>query len=349
MSSFRVALIGYGLGGEVFHAPFLASTPGLELTAVVTGNPQRQAAVRSRYPDTVVLPAVTDLWARASEFDLAVITTPNRTHAPLARTALEHGLAVVVDKPFAASSAEARELKSVAAERGLLLSVFHNRRYDGDFRTVRRLVEQGRLGRVHRFESRFERWRPQVTPGWKESADPADAGGILFDLGSHLIDQALVLFGRPERVYAEVAIRRAGAVADDDVFVALHHPGGTVSHLWMSAVAADLGPRFRVLGSTASYVKHGLDPQEAALRAGEDPSREGWGEEPPEAWGYVGAGEQRERERTSPGAYQLYYAGIAEALADGGRPPVTAADGVAVLEVIEAARRSAREHRVVTL
>ncbi|MCP2258752.1 putative dehydrogenase [Streptoalloteichus tenebrarius] len=356
MRTFRVALVGYGLGGSAFHAPFLATTPGLELAAVVTGNPERQAAVQERHPSAEVLPSPDALWRRADEFDLAVITTPNREHAPLARTALERGLAVVVDKPFAATSADAAGLAELADARGLLLSVFHNRRWDGDFLTVRRLVEEGRLGRVHRFESRFERWRPEVRPGWKESADPADAGGILFDLGSHLIDQAVTLFGRPSRVYAEVSTLRGGAVVDDDAFVALHHapaPGaagpGVVSHLWMSALAADLGPRFRVLGDEAAFVKHGLDPQEAALRAGETPGGPEWGAEPPEAWGRVGAGEDVELEPTDPGAYQRYYAGVAEALATGGEPPVSAADGVAVLEVIEAARRSAEEGRVVTL
>ncbi|SHG43945.1 Gfo/Idh/MocA family oxidoreductase [Streptoalloteichus hindustanus] len=360
MRTFRVALVGYGLGGSAFHAPFLATTPGMELAAVVTGNPERQAAARDRHPTAEVLPSVAELWRRAAEFDLAVITTPNREHAPLARTALEHGLAVVVDKPFATTSADARQLAELAAARGLLLSVFHNRRWDGDFRTVQRLLTEGRLGRVHRFESRFERWRPEVRAGWKESADPADAGGILFDLGSHLIDQAVALFGRPSRVYAEVSTLRPGALVDDDAFVALHHPapesapgvsGGPdiVSHLWMSALAADLGPRFRVLGDAGAFVKHGLDPQEAALRAGETPGGPEWGTEPPEAWGRLGAGGDVELERTDAGAYQRYYAGVAEALATGAEPPVGAADGVTVLEVIEAAYRSAREGRVVPL
>ncbi|GGM33151.1 oxidoreductase [Longimycelium tulufanense] len=341
-------MIGYGIGGSAFHAPFLATTPGLELAAVVTRNPDRQASARERYPTAEVVDDVAELWRRAAEFDLVVVTTPNNTHAPLARTALEHGLAVVVDKPFATTSADARALAGLAAERGLLLSVFHNRRWDGDFRTVRRLLAEGRVGRPLRFESRFERWRPRVKVSWKES-DPADGGGILFDLGSHLIDQAMTLFGRPHRVYAEVLTRRAGALVDDDVFVALHHDDGVVSQLSMSAVAANLGPRFRLLGDAGAFVKDGMDPQEDALRAGEEPGGPGWGEEPPEVWGRLGAGTEFELERTDPGAYQLYYAAVAEALANGGEPPVTAAEGVATLEVIEAAYASGRSGQVVTL
>ena len=349
MSVTRVALLGYGVGGSAFHAPFLASTPGLALAAVVTGNPERQAAVRERHPDAEVIPDAARVWRRADEFDLVVITTPNRLHHEQARTALEHGLAAVVDKPFAGTAAQAAELVELARSRGLLLSPFHNRRYDGDFRTVRRLVGSGALGSVHRFESRFERWRPAVKAGWKESADPADLGGITYDLGSHLIDQALVLFGRPTEVYAEIDTRRPGALVDDDSFVALRHPGGARSHLWMSALAADLGPRFRVLGDRAAYLKHGLDPQEDALRAGETPGGPGWGEEPPDRWGTLGAVGHHLPERTDPGAYQLYYQQVAAALAGRGAEPVTGAEGVAVLEVVEAAYRSAAEHAVVRL
>ncbi|KAA2254310.1 oxidoreductase [Solihabitans fulvus] len=349
MTAARVALVGYGLGGSVFHAPFLASTAGLRLSAVVTGNPDRRAEVAARYPGTELIADVEELWARAGDFDLAVISTPNRQHAGHARAAVEHGLPAVVDKPFATTTADAVALAALAQERGLLLAPFHNRRYDGDFRTVRRLLAERALGRVHRFESRFERWRPEVRSSWKESADPADAGGIVFDLGSHLIDQAVALFGRPTSVYAEVAVARADAVADDDAFLALTHADGTRSQLWMSALAADLGPRFRVLGNRAGFVKHGLDPQEAALRAGATPGGAGWGEEPESAWGRLGALDDVRAVRTEPGAYQLFYAGVARALAEGTPPPVRAADGVAVLEVIEAAYRSAASGETVKL
>lgn len=349
MTDAQVALIGYGVGGAAFHAPFIDSTPGLKLAAVVTANPARKDEVRARYPGAELIASVDELFARSADFDLAVVTTPNRQHAPLAAAALRHGLGVVVDKPFAATSRQASDLVDLAERSGLVLSVFQNRRYDGDFLTVQRLLTDGALGTVHRFESRFERWRPELKDGWKESSDPADAGGILFDLGSHVIDQALVLFGPPTRVYAEVAIRRRGARVDDDVFLALTHAGGVRSQLWMSALAADLGPRFRVLGDRAAYLKYGLDPQESALRAGHGPREAGWGEEPESAWGTVGAPWGAARHRTEAGAYQRYYQGIADALDSGAAPPVDPRDAVRTLRVIEAAYRSAAELQVVEL
>src|SRR5205823_13238590 len=188
-----------------------------------------------------------DLWARTAEHDLVVVATPNRAHVPIATASIRAGLPVVVDKPLAPTSDDGRRLISEAAERGILLTVFHNRRWDGDFLTVRRLLSDGALGPVLRFESRFERWRPSPPgPGaWRDRGGPEEAGGLLFDLGSHLVDQAMVLFGRPVKVYAEIDRRRAGAEVDDDSFVALEHPQGVRSHLWMSSVAAIRGPRLR--------------------------------------------------------------------------------------------------------
>jgi predicted dehydrogenase len=347
----RVGLVGYGLAGAVFHAPLIAATQGLRLAFVVTSNPERAERVRREHPAAEVLGRAGDLWERAEELDLAVVASPNRSHVPLARAALEAGLAVVVDKPLAATAASGRELVELASRRGLLLTVFHNRRWDGDFLTARRLIEQGELGHVLRFESRFERWRPELAPGrWRELADPEEAGGVLFDLGSHLIDQAVLLFGSPTQVYAEVETRRLGAQVDDDVFVALGHRGGVRSHLWVSQTAAEAGTRFRVLGSKAAYVKMGLDGQEEALRAGERPGvGDGWGAEPPAHWGVLAAGEERRPVETERGDYRRFYVELATALREGGPPPVEAADGVLVLELIEAAFESARGGRVVEL
>ncbi|GHF36628.1 oxidoreductase [Streptomyces mashuensis] len=353
--SFRVGLIGYGLAGSAFHAPLVAATDGLALDTVVTSDPGRQAQARDRYPDVRVADTAEALLDRAGELDLVVIASPNRTHVPLARAALEAGLPVVVDKPLAATAAEARDLAALADRRGLLLSAFQNRRWDNDFLTVRRLVADGALGRVQRFESRFERWRPQPKGGWRESGDPAEIGGILYDLGSHLVDQALTLFGRATTVYAESDVRRPGAEADDDTFIALTHASGVRSHLWMSATAAQLGPRFRVLGTTAGYVKYGLDPQEAALREGLRPDGpHPWGEEPPGSWGRLGSGESPltgggEPVPTVPGDYPAYYAAIAHSLRTGARPPVTAEEAAEALAVLEAARLSAAEGRTVHL
>ncbi|GFM97344.1 hypothetical protein Sfulv_21550 [Streptomyces fulvorobeus] len=262
---------------------------------------------------------------------------------------------MIVDKPIAGTAAEARELAALADERGLLLSVFQNRRWDNDFLTLTRLIADGALGDVQRFESRFERWRPQTKGGWRESGDPLEIGGLLYDLGSHVVDQALTLFGPAVQVYAESDVRRPGASADDDTFIAITHANGVRSHLYVSATTAQLGPRFRVLGSAAGYVKYGLDPQEAALRDGLRPvAGEPWGEEPQELWGRVGAGESPLTDggapvRSLPGDYPAYYAAVTAALRGTGENPVTALQAAAALDVLEAARRSAREGTSVTL
>ncbi|MGW1225199.1 Gfo/Idh/MocA family oxidoreductase [Streptomyces sp. NPDC002530] len=351
----RVGLAGYGLAGSVFHAPLIAATDGLVLDTVVTSNEERREQARAEFPGVRFAASPEELWQRADALDLVVIATPNKTHVPLATAALEAGLPVVVDKPVAGTAAEARALAALAEERGLLLSVFQNRRWDNDFLTLRALVEEGRLGEVRRFESRFERWRPRPKGGWRESGDPAEIGGLLYDLGSHVVDQALVLFGPVVRVYAEADVRRPGARADDDTFLALTHAGGVRSHLYVSATTPQLGPRFRVLGSDAGYVKYGLDPQEAALREGARPGTDKpWGVEGEELWGRLGAGESPltgggDPVATLPGDYPAYYAAVARALRDGGAPPVTGWQAAATLDVLEAARRSAREGVTVTL
>ncbi|MFJ9029316.1 Gfo/Idh/MocA family oxidoreductase [Streptomyces sp. NPDC102274] len=351
----RVGLVGYGLAGSVFHAPLIAATDGLVLDTVVTSSPERREQASAEFPGVRFAASSDELWQRADSLDLIVIASPNKTHVPIATAALKAGLPVVVDKPVAGSAAEARELAALAEERGLLLSVFQNRRWDNDFLTLVRLIAAGELGDVQRFESRFERWRPQLKGGWRESGAAEEIGGLLYDLGSHVVDQALVLFGPAVRVYAEADVRRPGAEADDDTFIAITHANGVRSHLYASATTAQLGPRFRVLGSAAGYVKHGLDPQEADLREGRRPGRgPGWGVEPESLWGRIGAGESAltcggHPVETEPGDYPAYYAGIATALREGTPPPVTAYEAAAALDVLEAARRSAREGTVVTL
>ncbi|MER5552897.1 Gfo/Idh/MocA family oxidoreductase [Streptomyces sp. NPDC002793] len=351
----RVGLVGYGLAGSVFHAPLVSATEGLVLDTVVTSNEERQAQARAEFPGVRPAASSDELWPRAGELDLIVIASPNRTHVPLAKAALEAGLPVVVDKPLAGTAAEARELAALAEERGLLLSVFQNRRWDNDFLTLAGLIEDGELGEVQRFESRFERWRPQLKGGWRESGDPEEIGGLLYDLGSHVVDQALTLFGPAVQVYAESDVRRPGAAADDDTFIAITHAGGVRSHLYVSATTAQLGPRLRVLGSKAGYVKYGLDPQEAALREGARPAAGvPWGEEPEALWGRIGSGESPQTGggdpvRTLPGDYPAYYAAVASALRGTGENPVTALQAAAALDVLEAARRSAREGVSVTL
>jgi predicted dehydrogenase len=344
----RVGLVGYGLAGASFHAPLIATTPGLRLTAVVTRDAGRRRQAAADHPGVRLVDDAAALWAGSpAQVDVVVVASPNRTHVPLARAALDAGLPVVVDKPLAATVAEARALVAHAAARGRLLTVFQNRRWDGDFLTVGRLLAEGALGTVHRFESRFERWRPTPKPGWRERGDAEEAGGLLFDLGSHLVDQACVLFGPVRHVYAELERRRPGVQVDDDGFVALTHASGVRSHLWVSAVAAGPAPRMRVLGSAGSYTKHGLDVQEEALRAGRRPDGPDWGTEPHDRWGVL-AGDDGERPvPTERGDYGRYYAALVATLRDGAPVPVDARDAVAGLAVIEAARRSAATGAVV--
>jgi predicted dehydrogenase len=346
----RVGLIGFGLAGAAFHAPLIEAVPGLRLASIVTGNPERARQAGERFPEARVLPDAEALWAAADEHDLAVVASPNRFHVPLGLAALEAGLHLVVDKPVAAGAADARRLAAVAGERGLVAAAFHNRRWDGDALTLRRLLGEGALGEVRRFESRYERWRPELDPArWRERAAPEDAGGLLFDLGSHLIDQALWLFGPVARVYAEVDRRRPGAEVDDDVFVALEHPGGVRSHLWASHVAAQPGARMRVLGSRAAWVKWGLDVQEQQLRSGSRPGEPGFGHEPRERWGLLGTADSSEPIATEPGRYVEFYERMERAIRDGTPPPVPLEEAIAGLEVIEAARESAARAAVVEL
>jgi predicted dehydrogenase len=232
----------------------------------------------------------------------------------------------------------------------VVASVFHNRRWDGDFLTLLRLMEEEGLGELLRLESRFERWRPEVDfDKWREGGGPEDASGVLFDLGPHVIDQALELLGPARSVYAEVRSVRPGARVDDDFFLALEHESGAHSHLWGTMMAAQPGPRLRALGTRAAYVKWGLDVQEEALRAGASPRDPGFGEEPREAWGRLGTEDTSEELPTEPGRYVQFYERMESAIREGGPPPVLLSAGVDTLRIIEAARRSSAERAVVSL
>ena len=346
---FRVGLIGYGLAGASFHAPLIVATPGLELTTIVTGNPERRADAARAHPDARIVETADRLWERGRELDLIVIASPNRTHAPLALEAIAHGKHVVVDKPFTTTVADARAVVAEAQRHDIILSVFQNRRWDGDFLTLRKLLAENALGAPLRLESRFDRWRPVPRDNWRERGGPEEAGGLLFDLGSHLIDQALVLFGPALDVYAELDRRRDGVQVDDDSFVAIHHVSGVRSHLFMTSLAAQPGPRFRMLGAHAAYVKWGMDPQEAKLRATGRLDHAGFGDDPADQWGKLGAGADVRTVPTEPGSYVRFYEGMVEALRGTAPPPVDPRDAIAGLGVIEAARRSFAERCVVAV
>jgi scyllo-inositol 2-dehydrogenase (NADP+) len=339
-----VGLAGYGLGGSVFHAPLIQAEPGLRLHAVVTS---RDEQVRRELPGVGVVGSAAEL-LQDPAVELVVVAAPNAVHHQLAAAALRAGRHVVVDKPFALSTADADELIGLAEATDRRLSVFHNRRWDSDFLTVRRCLEAGVLGDVSTFTSRYDRFRPVPKGSWKEQDVPGS--GVLWDLGPHLVDQALQLFGRPETVWADVGVQRPGVEAVDYLHLALGY-GRLRVLLHAGMEVRDPGPRFEVHGDRGSFVKHGMDLQEQALRAGGRPGDPGWGSEPPDRHGTltgeVAGLELRGRLESVPGDYGAFYAAMAAAIRGGGPVPVPAAEARDVIMVIELALASAREGRVV--
>jgi predicted dehydrogenase len=334
---------GFGLSGSVFHAPLIAANPAYSLDVIATSDPGRTAAVTARYPSARIVDTPAHILELAGSMDLLVLGTPPATHYPLAKAALEAGLDVVVDKPFAVRSAEGADLIGLAARLGRVLTVFQNRRWDGDFLTVRGLLDSGVLGTLTRYESSFERWTPGITKAWKAGAGADDGGGVLFDLGTHLLDQAVQLFGPATVVHAELATRRAGTPADDDVFLALRHESGVTSHLSMNLLCAQQGPRFRLLGSEGGFTKHGVDPQEPYLAAGGSPLDTDYGVEDRDWAGLLGRDGHLDRLPTERGAYPEFYRILADKIHDGGATsalplPVDPAGPVEVLRLIEQAR-----------
>jgi scyllo-inositol 2-dehydrogenase (NADP+) len=347
MASLRVAIVGYGLSGRCFHAPLIATTDGLEAAIVVTSNVERRVQAEREHPGVRVVDTVEE--GLAERPDLVVVAVPNAGHVEVATAVIHAGVPLVVDKPLASTVAEAEGIVARARAAGLPLTVFQNRRWDSDQLTLRRLLDEGALGEVARYESRFERWRPTTkADAWREELSSEEGGGVLLDLGSHLIDQAIDLFGPPTSVYAEVAARRGGP-ADDDAFVALHHPGGTISHLWCSAVAAVPAARLRVQGSTAGFVARDLDPQEAKLRAGDRPTEANWGMPTESEYPRLVRGEDSEPVIPESGDWRRFYELLRDALTTGAPLPIEPEEALTTLRVLDAARHSARERIVVPL
>lgn len=339
MAEIGVGLIGFGLAGRYLHAPVIPSAGGFRIASVTTS---RTDEVRAVLPEAQVAESAEALLADPA-VELVVIVTPNPTHAALAQAALAAGKHVVVDKPMALGLAEADALIAAAAGAGRVLSVYHNRRWDGDFLTVRRLAEQRTLGDIMLAELCWDRFRPAIKQGWREDAAPGS--GVLADLGPHLIDQALVLFGKPEAVEADVIAQREAARVDDYFALTLHY-GRRRVRLSAATLVADPRPRFALHGRDASFVKHGVDPQEAVLRAGGSPEAPGYGIEGAEAYGRLirpdGSSEAVPSER---GDWRHFYAGMRAAIRDGAPPPVDPADARAGLAIIAAARASAEQGR----
>lgn len=335
----NVVLVGYGLAGRVFHAPLITTTPGLRLAAVVSSRREEIAA------DLPGAEPVDSLGAALAQggIDLVVVATPNDSHHPLAAEAIAAGCHVVVDKPFTVTVAEAEALRDQARRAGVLLSVFHNRRWTSDFLAVRRLVERGELGEIVHCEIHFDRFRPLARDRWREREGPG--AGIWYDLGSHLIDQALQLFGAPEAIWADLAAQREGAALSTDWFHAvLRYPRLRVV-LHSGTIAAEPGPVFTVHGTHGSFVKHGLDPQEDQAKQGMTPGEPGWGVDPSPGV-LTRTDEDGGAVRSTPpapaGDYGRYYAGVRDAILGRGANPVPPEQALGVMRLIELGMESAR-------
>lgn len=340
----RVGLIGYGYASKTFHAPLIAGTVGLELAAISSSD---ESKVKADWPGVRVVAEPRHLFNDPA-IDLIVIPTPNDTHFPLAKAALEAGKHVVVDKPFTVTLSQARELDALARSLGRVLSVFHNRRWDSDFLTLKALLADGALGEVAYFESHFDRFRPQVLDRWREQAGPGS--GIWYDLGAHLLDQALTLFGLPVSLTVDLAQLRPGAKATDYFHAVLNYPQRRVV-LHGTLLAAAESARYIVHGSRGSYVKYGLDPQEERLKNGERPPQEDWGYDMRDGVLSRAEGTEIVEETwlTLPGNYPAYYAGIRDALNGSGENPVPASQAIQVMELIELGIESAKHRSTLNL
>ncbi|UAL12319.1 oxidoreductase [Caulobacter segnis] len=336
----NVVLVGYGYVGKTFHAPLIAATPGLALHTVVSSDPAKVAA---DFPDAQVVPDLAEALADPA-IELVVVATPNALHAPQALAALAAGKHVVVDKPFALDAAQARTMADAARDAGKLLTVFHNRRWDSDFQTLQRLIADGALGEVVQYESHFDRFRPEVRDRWRERAGPG--AGAWMDLGPHLLDQALVLFGEPLAIAADIGVQRQGAGADDYFHVTLRYPVlRVILHGSLLTAASDL--RLAVHGTRASFVKHGLDPQEAQLKAGMTPGAPGWGRD--SRHGVLTTVENDVQVHTDVRpevtGYRTFYAGVREAIRNDAPSPVPVEQALRVMELLELARKASDERR----
>lgn len=333
----RTGLLGYGTAGSVFHAPLIAAEPRLTLTAIASS---RADEVRARYTGAQIHDTPTQL-IDDPDIDLIVVATPDTTHASLARAALRAGKHVVIDKPMATTLDDATMLVSLAREFGRQLTVFHNRRWDGDFQTARQIVQSEQLGCIRLASFCWDRFRPKLKAGWREQSP--EPWGALFNLGPHLADQALQLFGRPEAICADLALQRSGALSPDYFNITLHY-GETRVQLSASTLSADPRPRFALHGTRGSFVKYGVDPQEERLRASMSATRSTLGEDPDRNHGLLTIeGAAPRRVRTLDGNWRVFYASVAAMIADGAPPPIDPSDAVEGLRLITLARRSADE------
>lgn len=335
----RTALASFGMSGYVFHAPLLEAHPGFALSAILERN---QSHSREKYSHARLVRSYQELLDDPT-IELIVVNTPDVYHLEMAVQALRKGKHVVVEKPFTLTYREAAELEALAKSEGKLLSVFQNRRWDGDFLTVQKLIKEKVLGEVIDFQANYDRYRNYVQANtWKE--DPALGTGLLYNLGSHLIDQALTLFGLPEKVWAELQVNRPGGQVTDQFFVRFLYPGALRVTLKSGYLVRENSLRFQVHGTLGSFIKHGIDPQEEALKLGEKPGGPYWGREPQKDWGVlhtqIGESVVRGKVETEAGNYLAYYEQLFGAIREGKQVPVQASEGAQVIRVIEACMAS---------
>ncbi|GGA49778.1 oxidoreductase [Paenibacillus physcomitrellae] len=346
METIKVGLVGYGLSGATFHAPLMGVLEEFEIAKVVSSNTDK---VQQDLKNAEVVSSLEQVLADPA-IDLVVITTPTHLHFEMAKQSLMAGKHVILEKPMVVEAREATELIRIAEEQGLLLSVYHNRRWDNDFLTVKKLVNEGALGEINTYQVHFDRFRPHVRDRWREQ--PFPGSGTLYDLGSHLIDQALNLFGWPESISADVFGQRENAQTDDYFHLVLGYSKLRVI-LHAGSIVAGNGPRFQVHGSKGSFIKYGIDGQENLLKEGHKPADSSFGADQPEFYGKLitvdGETEKQDTIETLPGSYLTYYKQIAASLLQGAKPPVTAQEGLAVIAIIEAALASSKEKKTIVL
>jgi scyllo-inositol 2-dehydrogenase (NADP+) len=336
--SIKTALIGYGSVAEKIHAPLIDYCPDLELAAVVERHGNR---CEQKFPKVKTFRSLDKLLS-ANIADLICITTPNEFHYPMAMQCLEAGKHVVIDKPVTVHSWQAEELETLAREKGLICSVFQNRRFDGDFRTLQNIVAHNILGRLVYLESHFDRFRPQVSENWREKDVPGN--GITYDLGVHLIDQIVLLFGAPESIFADIQKQRMNAVSDDYFDISLFYPGFK-ARVTAGVLVNVATPKFLLLGEKGSYQKFFLDVQEQAFKEGRKPEGENWGVDPEERWGTLYLENKTHALPTEKGDYRVYYKNVADAILKNIPLKVTVSQTVTVLKIIEAAFRSSEQGR----
>lgn len=341
----KVGLIGYGFAGKTFHVPFITTIEGFQLSAIVSSDEQK---VKKDWPNVPVFASLEQLLAEQPEVSLIVIPTPNKTHFPLAKQALEAGKHVIVDKPFTLTVQEAVTLNQLAQTKGKLLSVYHNRRWDSGFLTVKSLLENQILGELKYYESHFDRYRPDVRQRWRESKEAGS--GLWYDLAPHMLDQVLQLFGQPKSIFADIAMIRPQAEAVDYFHVYLNYPTLKVI-LHATTIAAAESPIYLLHGMEGSYVKYGLDPQEECLKAGQSPTAKDWGKDSHD--GSVTLSQNGELIvkplETKPGNYGHYYRAIRQAITNGAPNPVSAEEAILVMKLIEAGIESAKMQHTVEL